>query len=212
MLDEILIHPAVLKISNLALSDEELKELSSSVPKIREIGERLVSLGVPYSLDHGDLYPSNIIMHNGACLVFDWAEASITHPFFSLLPLFRDLPDALLLRKNELLKVYLEQYVFFFFLLLLPLSHFLLHVTFSSDSFDVLCFLFSWMKFQPMETLLEAWRQAEMLGMLLQAVKFWEMVQKIEPNCRHYDQPSVPLWTRFLLEKLKNPKKDVFRK
>lgn len=40
--------------------------------------------------------PSNIVINNGIPIFFDWSDASITHPFFSLLLLFDDSPAALM--------------------------------------------------------------------------------------------------------------------
>lgn len=171
MAKSILLKPTMLKAGNTALTDSDIQELLALMPRIEDMGNRLQAYKIPYTIDHGDLYPSNIIQESdGTIMIFDWAEASITHPFFSLLPFLRDLPDSLADKKEDILEAYLNK----------------------------------WTKFEPMERLKEAWELASYLGMLLQGVKFWEITNKIEPNCRHYDQPSIPLWFGFLLKKLKN--------
>jgi len=105
----ILLKPTMLKAGNTALTDADIKELLALMPKIEglnlilfnliprrqsdactDMGSRLQAYKIPNTIDHGDLYPSNIIQEaDGRIMIFDWAEASITHPFFSLLPFLR---------------------------------------------------------------------------------------------------------------------------
>ena len=44
----------------------------------------LAAEGIPDSLDHGDLSPSQVIVGEMGPVIFDWSDASITNPFLSL--------------------------------------------------------------------------------------------------------------------------------
>jgi aminoglycoside phosphotransferase (APT) family kinase protein len=37
-------------------------------------------------LEHGDLWPGNFLVDDTTCVVIDWEEAAIGHPFFSFAP------------------------------------------------------------------------------------------------------------------------------
>jgi hypothetical protein len=54
---------------------------------------RLEELGPPPTLAHGDLHPWNIVVRDGGHVVFDWTEATITHPFTDLLTFVVRTPD-----------------------------------------------------------------------------------------------------------------------
>ncbi|WP_114571374.1 aminoglycoside phosphotransferase family protein [Exiguobacterium flavidum] len=38
---------------------------------------------LPDAIDHGDLHSGNIYIDHGRCRLFDWGDASVTHPFLS---------------------------------------------------------------------------------------------------------------------------------
>ena len=46
----------------------------------------------PDALVHGDLHPGNVAMRDGSILLFDWTDASVSHPFFDLMHLFHAEP------------------------------------------------------------------------------------------------------------------------
>ncbi|WP_116453541.1 aminoglycoside phosphotransferase family protein [Blastococcus litoris] len=60
---------------------------------------RLDGGGVPATLQHDDLHDANVFADGGAYRFFDWGDASVAHPFLSLLVTLRmaaralDLPD-----------------------------------------------------------------------------------------------------------------------
>lgn len=47
--------------------------------------EELQAIGVPDSLDHADLHDGQILVGAGRYTFFDWGDANVGHPFFSLL-------------------------------------------------------------------------------------------------------------------------------
>ena len=58
----------------------------------------LAAAGVAASLQHDDLHDANVFVNDGACTFFDWGDASLGHPFTSLLVTLRTVADKLELR------------------------------------------------------------------------------------------------------------------
>lgn len=53
-------------------------------PQLRAACDELAACGIPETLEHGDFHDNNIMLKNGAVIINDWGDASISHPFFSL--------------------------------------------------------------------------------------------------------------------------------
>ena len=66
------------------LSDNDLAVLQRSQSTLATACRRLMDGPVPLSLDHGDFWPGNIFASDRRVTLFDWSDAAITHPFFSL--------------------------------------------------------------------------------------------------------------------------------
>ena len=62
------------------------------MPVLREQWARLAGLGIPASLDHGDLHPGNILGSGSDTRPFDWGDAVVGHPFATLLVVLRGAP------------------------------------------------------------------------------------------------------------------------
>jgi hypothetical protein len=75
------------------LSAEEAARWRAATPDLVSACRRLDELGPPSTLTHGDLHPWNIVVRNGGHVVFDWTEATITHPFADLLTFVIRTPD-----------------------------------------------------------------------------------------------------------------------
>jgi len=69
------------------IRDNEIETLRDALPRFSEMIGELDRLGVPLSIDHGDLWAPNVIIGAGGPRFLDWSDASIGHPFFSMLPL-----------------------------------------------------------------------------------------------------------------------------
>jgi aminoglycoside phosphotransferase (APT) family kinase protein len=69
------------------LSAAEIERLQALVPWLRQQCEQLAASGMPFTLEHGDLWPGNFLVDHHRCVIIDWEEAVIAHPFFSLAPL-----------------------------------------------------------------------------------------------------------------------------
>jgi aminoglycoside phosphotransferase len=77
-----------------ALSDAEVDEVRALGPELAEMCRGLDGLGVPASLEHGDLWADNVVAADTGCVLIDWEDASIAHPFFSPFLLLESLEHA----------------------------------------------------------------------------------------------------------------------
>jgi hypothetical protein len=75
------------------LSDVDVAGWNASAPALVSACRRLEELGPPAALTHGDLHPWNIVVRDERHVVFDWTEATITHPFTDLLTFVIRTPD-----------------------------------------------------------------------------------------------------------------------
>ena len=62
----------------------ESRRLRALVPTITELCERLASAGKPETIQHDDLHDAQVFVRDGRYLFFDWGDAGISHPFFSM--------------------------------------------------------------------------------------------------------------------------------
>ena len=76
------------------LTHDEIARLRASVSNLAERCRALAACGVPDSLEHGDLWPSNIFVTGSASAIIDWEDVRIAHPFLSLAPLTVGLSNA----------------------------------------------------------------------------------------------------------------------
>ena len=60
-----------------------LRRLGPSVGRIESMAGKLLELGVPPTLEHGDLDATNVFIRNGSPVLMDWSDACISHPFFT---------------------------------------------------------------------------------------------------------------------------------
>ncbi len=66
------------------ITPSEREELRRALPRLQELLTELDSLPIPAALVHGDLHPGNVAVQDGKIQIFDWTDASISHPFFDL--------------------------------------------------------------------------------------------------------------------------------
>ncbi len=76
------------------LSQAEYDRFIDIAPDLVRRCDELSACGIPYSLEHGDLWPGNIFCDATSCAVIDWEDAVVAHPFFSLAPLTVGLMNA----------------------------------------------------------------------------------------------------------------------
>lgn len=85
MLGEVLADPLVVRgLDPEVLSVEEHRRLRAALPRLAEAGAELAALGVPDSIQHDDLHDGNVLVRGDRRVVFDWGDACVSHPFFTL--------------------------------------------------------------------------------------------------------------------------------
>lgn len=62
----------------------ELAELQAVRPLVQRYADELAADPLPDSVDHNDLHPGNVFVTGGALKIFDWGDATRSHPFTCL--------------------------------------------------------------------------------------------------------------------------------
>jgi len=75
------------------LEREEIRTLHDFAPRFRELCVELASHGVPATIQHDDLHHANLYVDGDHVRILDWGDASISHPFASLVVTFRFLEE-----------------------------------------------------------------------------------------------------------------------
>jgi hypothetical protein len=66
------------------LTPEELAQLDRLRPRVREMCEELAAYGISETIQHNDLHDRQVFVRDGDYRFLDWAEACISHPFFTM--------------------------------------------------------------------------------------------------------------------------------
>jgi hypothetical protein len=69
---------------DLPLEPEEKAQLRAFGPAFARLCSELGARGIPPSIQHDDLHAANVYARDGRLAVLDWGDASVAHPFFSL--------------------------------------------------------------------------------------------------------------------------------
>jgi hypothetical protein len=77
----------------LPLERDGIRQLRDFAPRLGELCEELAAYGVPETIQHNDLHHANLYAGGGRLRVLDWGDASIAHPFASLVVTFRFLEE-----------------------------------------------------------------------------------------------------------------------
>jgi hypothetical protein len=67
-----------------SLAGDERDRLRALAPRVAGLAEELEALGLPETIQHDDLHTGNAFVRNGGYVVFDWGDACVSHPFFTL--------------------------------------------------------------------------------------------------------------------------------
>jgi len=86
---------------DLPLASDEIGRLRSYAPRFAELCDELTECGVPETLQHDDLHMGNVYEQAGRLRLLDWGDASISHPFASLVVTFRFLEEINNLRPTD---------------------------------------------------------------------------------------------------------------
>jgi Phosphotransferase enzyme family len=80
-------HAAHLRGTEHGLTSMEAHRSQQLHPRIEAACDELDMGGLPLALEHGDLWDSNVYVADDRVEFIDWTDASLAHPFFSLMPL-----------------------------------------------------------------------------------------------------------------------------
>jgi hypothetical protein len=68
----------------LAVLPAQAAELLDEVGLVAEMCEQLSSYGIPETIQHDDFHDAQVFLRDGRYLFFDWGDACVSHPFFSM--------------------------------------------------------------------------------------------------------------------------------
>jgi hypothetical protein len=77
----------------LPLERDGICRLRDFAPRLGELCDELAAYGVPETIQHDDLHHANLYLGGRRLRVLDWGDASIAHPFASLVVTFRFLEE-----------------------------------------------------------------------------------------------------------------------
>jgi hypothetical protein len=154
-----------------ALTADELGLLRELIPSVAGMCRELAGRGLPETIQHDDFHDGQIFVRDGGYLVFDWAEACVSHPFLTLAVTLRVLAHRLHLAEaapqlDRFRDAYLEP----------------------------------WTRLQPRPELLAAMPDALRLGRICRALTWHRVVGGLSPPDRREYADGVPGWLRLFLE------------
>jgi len=79
--------------SDLPLNDHAQRRLRGFAPALSKLCDELAKAAIPSTVQHDDLHMGNVYVRDDRVLVLDWGDASIGHPFWSLVVTFRFLEE-----------------------------------------------------------------------------------------------------------------------
>ena len=82
-----------LLLHELPLGHDEVRRLRRFAPRFAELCDELASHALPETVQHDDLHTANLYLQGKRLRLLDWGDASISHPFTSLLVTFRFLEE-----------------------------------------------------------------------------------------------------------------------
>ncbi len=65
------------------LTPDEISQLQAREKYYQKLCFNLARYGIPEALEHGDFHDNNILIAHDNLTISDWADARLTHPFFS---------------------------------------------------------------------------------------------------------------------------------
>jgi hypothetical protein len=86
---------------DLPLEPEEITRLRKFDARFTELCDELAGHDVPETVQHDDLHMANLYVRGQQLRVLDWGDASISHPFASLVVTFRFLEEVNKLKPSD---------------------------------------------------------------------------------------------------------------
>jgi hypothetical protein len=145
------------------LTPIQFEQLIKMRPDFEAMAAELSVSGIPQSLEHGDLHDGNVFATGR---IYDWGDASLTFPFFTLIIVLRHAARTLEISEYadhpallQLRDVYLRE----------------------------------WSSFASFDRLLSTWQIAYRLGKFVRAIGWYEVVKKLPFGGNEY-QGSISGW------------------
>ena len=154
-----------------SLTEMELEHLRTLVPRIDAECRELEAYELPETIQHDDLHDGQVFVRDGRYVFFDWGDACLSHPFFTLVVTL-----AVLAYRLELE-----------------------HGSPELDRFRD-AYLVPWTRFRPRSDLEQAYPIAYRLGVLCRGLTWALIVSAIPRPLREQEQDAVPERMRMLLE------------
>lgn len=79
--------------SELPLDETEHELVRQFAPRFAQLCEELAGFGLPRAVQHDDLHHRNAFVDGDRLRIIDWGDASLSHPFVSLVATFRFLEE-----------------------------------------------------------------------------------------------------------------------
>jgi Phosphotransferase enzyme family len=79
--------------SRLPLEPAEVEQLWRFAPRFAELCDELAGHGLPAAVQHDDLHHKNAFVDGDRLRIVDWGDASLSHPFVSLVVTYRFLEE-----------------------------------------------------------------------------------------------------------------------
>ncbi len=87
--------------ASFGLSEAEIAQLRTRVPRLTAMCAELASYRVPPALVHGDMHMSNVVVRGGDYQFFDWTDACVAHPFLDLIDILHEKDEAVQARLRD---------------------------------------------------------------------------------------------------------------
>jgi hypothetical protein len=79
--------------NDLPLKRHEIRRLREFAPRFAKLCDELAAFELPETVQHDDLHMANLYVQGERLRLLDWGDASISHPFASLVVTFRFLEE-----------------------------------------------------------------------------------------------------------------------
>jgi hypothetical protein len=83
-IDELVADELALRASPAGLSDDEIAMVQTRASALKRACAELAAGAIPASLEHGDFFPTQVLLGESGPAFIDWSDSSLTHPFLSM--------------------------------------------------------------------------------------------------------------------------------
>ena len=92
------------------LTELQLKALKKYSSRVSILCKQLGQYEIPETIEHGDFHDNNCLLYGNELVIADWAEAIVSHPFFSLLSFLKSAARTHQIAEQDLRHAYLTSW------------------------------------------------------------------------------------------------------